>query len=625
MAANKLFTLRKGQVYAVPIVHYNMEMAAQVHMAIQKIQPDCIAVEFAETMQDELLHAASRLPDISVVVTITENLEPLYYLSEPCDAGFEALRSALELNIPAYCIDLDVDDYPIFQDLVPDPYAIQRLGLQHFYGAYEKIVLKKEKDGERFALDHNRELYMARRLKELSLKYDSVLFIGGMYHVQKVLDNMDRQQFPELHHAPREEVRVCTLTEESCRDVMAEYPWISLHYEKIREHLRRSADPFLYESVGEESFPPDRQKLLLDLYRESGKLYAEHSGNSFESYHLRNTMKYVRNYALITNKLQPNLFQLLSAAKGCVDHNYAYETWVLATEYPHLKNIDELPELDLSIEDLWGNSQRIHFHLKGRSEKSGFHARRDKSKQDFEFAPAGAYSICSYQPEDLVIENFGDFLKKKGQSVLMEESGRTQPFSTSLEDGIDTRETIRHWYEKKLYVKVKGKQPGAVGAIVVIFDPDEPEEDSNTREPSYPWCTTWLGEHEQESDMAFFATPMGRDVVGPGISRCEYGGFLLSYPPRRLYNVWQDPDYAKCRNKSEVLLMAAIEYSREPLITYVAASPPPSRMKSYARYLGRKVVYIPIGQISSVLINKLRVFHVLDSHDRRNIADDYIF
>ena len=94
---------------------------------------------------------------------------------------------------------------------------------------------------------------------------------------------------------------------------------------------------------------------------------------------------------------------------------------------------------------------------------------------------------------------------------------------TSLEDGIDTRETIRHWHEKKLYVKMWGKPPGGVGSIVVIFD-DDSQQEGKSYEEKFPWKTTWIGEHEQESDMALYATPLASNVVGPGISRCEYGG-----------------------------------------------------------------------------------------------------
>ena len=70
--------------------------------------------------------------------------------------------------------------------------------------------------------------------------------------------------------------------------------------------------------------------------------------------------------------------------------------------------------------------------------------------------------------------------------------------------------------------------------------------------------------------------------------------------------------------------MAAIDYAVKPVIVYVASSPPRSILKSFARRFGKKVVYIPIGQLSSVILQKLRTFHVLDGHDKRTIADEYI-
>jgi hypothetical protein len=599
--------IQKETIYAVPIIHYNMETAAQVRLACEKIKPDCIAVELAETMQEQLLLAAARLPDISVVISYNQANEPLYYMCEPCDGAFEGLRCSLEHWIPSFCIDLDVDDYPEHREDLPDPYAIHRIGLEKYYEAYLKS--KKAPPSE---VDRNRELYMAKRLKELSFSYNRILYVGGMYHVDNVLKLIDQQKFPPLKHAEREVVELCTLTEDSCREVMAENGWITSNYEKLRE----SSAP---------EFPPDRQKLIFDLCKEASNRYTANTGNAFPGYHLRNIMKFVRNYALVTGRLLPDLYQLLSGAKGCVDHNYAYEVWFLATEYPYRKNLDNLNELDLSIEEVWGHSKIIRFHLKQPGRKKSVFERRNKEKNGFRFLPPGPFSICSFPPEDLVIEKFGDFLKKKGTQILTEEAARTIPFSTSVEDGIDVRETIRHIYEKKLFVKVHGKPPGGVGSVVVVFDEDKPEEENGAYNERYPWKTTWLGEHTQESDMAFYATPLSSNVVGPGISRCEYGGFMMSYPPRRMYDIWSDPDYEECRTKSEVLLMAAIDYATQPLIAYMASSPPRSLMKSFAKRYGKKVVYIPIGQISPVLLNKLRVFHVLDGHDKRTIADEYIF
>ncbi|MEC7839475.1 MAG: hypothetical protein VX777_05510 [Chlamydiota bacterium] len=608
------FYLQKENIYAVPIIHYNMEMAAQVRLCFNEINPDCVAVELAETMELQLLHAASRLPDISIVVASDQRQHPLYYLCEPCDAAFEGLRSALENQVTAKCIDLDIDSYPDIKESLPDPYAIHRLGLKSYYQTYKKIAVKE--GVKKTDLDEKRELHMARRLKELSLSYDRVLFIGGMAHIDSIMKLVDNNSFPKSKHTNRENIQVCTLTEDSCREVMAEYGWISSQYEYLRstERNKRVND-----------FPPDRQKLIFQLYKEAATNYEKSTGNTFAGYHLRNTMKFVRNYALISDCLMPDLYQILCSAKGCVDHNYAYEVWLLGTQYPHLKNIDNLPQLDLKVEDVWGHSKIIRFHMKQQGRKREQLSRRAKDKSNFRFKPPGPFSICSHQPEDVIIENFGKFLQKKGTQILTDEGARTIPFSTSLEEGIDTKETIRHWYEKKLYVKTSGKPPGGVGSVVMIFNEDKPtDEDTNYRE-KYPWKTTWLGEHEQESDMAFYATDLSEKVVGPGISRCEYGGFMMSYPPRRIWDVWSDPDYLKCRSKSEVLLMAAIDYAQKPVVVYVASAPPRSFLKSFAQNCGKKIVYIPIGQLSPVTLNKIRVFHVLDGHDKRKIADEYIY
>lgn len=599
--------IEQNEVTALPITHYNMEMAALARLAYEEVKPDCVAVELAETMQLQLLHGASRLPDLSVIIAYDTHQEPIYYLVEPCDPAFEGLRSALEDDIPAFCIDLDIDAYPIHHDLIPDPFAITKIGHQNYFEEYDKMIPSREKAPSTF--DHYRELYMAKRLKELSLSYDRILFISGMHHTRRVLDLINRSHFPSLKHAERDAVQVCTLTEESSREVMGEIPWITNAYENTR---------------GTKEFPPDRQRLLIDLFKEGAEKYTENTGFDFPGYHLRNLMKYARNYSLVTGRLMPTFFQILSVAKGCVDHNYAYEVWEQATDYPHLKNVDGLDELDLDIEDVWGKSKKIHFHLKEKNPKSFWQKNKiRKDRKQFQFEPPGPFSICSYQPEDIVIENFGRFLKKKGEQLASEEGARSIPFSSSIEDGIDTRETIRHWPEKKLYVKVKGKPPGGVGSIVMIFDEDKKDEDHDYLE-KYPWKMTWLGEHEQESDMAFYSTRISENVVGPGISRCLYGGMMLTYPPRRVLDVWTDPDYQGCRSKSEVLLMAAIDYSVDSLIIYVAEKPPRQALKSYARKFGKKVIYLPIGQLSPVRLKKIQVFHVLDGHHRRKVADEYI-
>ncbi len=606
------FALRYENIWLVPAIHYNMETAAHVCQLFHALRPDCVAVELAETLQEPLLRAASRLPDISVVISYTAQQNPLYYLCEPADAAFEGLRCALENRCAAYCIDLDVDFYPDLRDPLPDPYAIFRVGLEQYWYAYYSLAINPPKASQQ---DEARELHMAKRLKELSARHEKVLAVCGIAHAARILGHLSKKHFTESKHAPREMGEICTVTEESCREILPDGGFLSTAYEKARSQ-------FLITPVS--PFPPDRRLLLLKLYKEGGVNYIEKQKGSFPGYHLRNLMKFSRNYAIISQKLTPSLFQILTAAKGCVDNNYAYEVWKLATEYPFLRNLDNLSEIDLSPDDIWGKSQIIRFRLLQKNEKSSFFNRLGKEKRHYKLITSGRPGFCSYQPEDNAIEKYGDFLKKKGSQILSEEQARTLPFSTSLEDGVDMKETIRHWPERKLYVKVKGKPPDNAGSVIMIFDEDKPDEGMPFVE-KYPWCVTWHGEHSQESDMAFYATRFGEDIVGPGICRCEYGGFMLTYPPRRVLDVWIDPDYAPCQSKSEVLLAAGIDYSLTRTIVYVAAKPPRPLLKSYANKYGKRVVYIPIGQLSPVTLMELKKFHVLDSHEKRQIADDYIF
>ncbi len=52
--------IQSGNIYLLPIIHYNMEMATQVRLAYQALRPDCVAVVLSENMQLQLLHGASR-------------------------------------------------------------------------------------------------------------------------------------------------------------------------------------------------------------------------------------------------------------------------------------------------------------------------------------------------------------------------------------------------------------------------------------------------------------------------------------------------------------------------------------------------------------------------------------
>ena len=58
-------------------------------------------------------------------------------------------------------------------------------------------------------------------------------------------------------------------------------------------------------------------------------------------------------------------------------------------------------------------------------------------------------------------------------------------------------------------------------------------------------------------------------------------------------DVWHDPDYLFAESKPETLLLAALDYTLERFVVYVAARPPRSIFKTVAARLGRRSSTFP--------------------------------
>jgi hypothetical protein len=374
----------------------------------------------------------------------------------------------------------------------------------------------------------------------------------------------------------------------------------------------------------------DRALLNLKLLKIASVNYEKNTGSEIGHNYFNIMLKFLSNYIRLKGSMAAGIYDLLMAARASVDDNYAYEVFEAAAQYPWIDNSQKFVTLELGLKDLKIDGKTVRFHRRLKSvrqifapylkkrkkeEKPGDWLREWKENED---------SICSYPPEDLMIENFGDYLKKKAAGSADDEHARLEPFSTSLMDGVDMRETIRNYHiDGRIFVKISRRSHGAAGTVVMIFDDDHfigaPHNEK------YPYKMTWLGEHGQESDMAFYSTVPGDKIAGPGISRCEYGGFMLSYPPMRLYDIWHDPAYFAAKNKPETLLMAALDYSLEKIVVYCAKKPPRTFFKTIAARLGKKIIYVPIGQFSHITVEKLKVMHILSGKKIRETAKDYIW
>jgi hypothetical protein len=597
-------SLRRGRFTYLPVVPGRMELAIEVREAILRAKPQVVALELPVTLQQAYLRAVARLPEISVIFYTDESEEDraVYVPVEPADPFVEAIRSAREIGADIVFADPDSGERPHLPDAYPDPYAIRHIGLEKYVEAYR--VYPQERSEE-----------LARHADGIAWKLQGchplarVLVIVSLNLLDPVLDSMEQPQAQPMARLRRPGVQVVNPAPECLAEITIEYPYLQYRYEQFR---RLATDLKLI----------DRRHAQLALFREAEKSYEANTGEQMTHWQRRLLARYARNLALADQALMPGIFDLTVAARSIVDDNYGWEVWDTAGRYPPQKQASDVMTVKISGEEVWLDTRKIRLRRRLPSPKRRLRPvglkPRKKEKYPGEWArQLDGNSICSYPPEDLVIEDYGRFLKKKGKSILSEERTRTEPFTTSLLDGIDLRETIRNWHQKKIYVRQFQKIAGNVGSVIVVFDED--------REDRYPYMTTWLGEHQNESDMAFYSTFPFDHLVGPGIGRGEYGGFLMSLPARRMWDVWHDPDYDLAETKPERLLLAGLDYSLERFVVYVAARPPRSMFRSIAARFGRTIIYIPIGQLSPLALKKIRVVHVLDGYDKREMAKEYIW
>ncbi len=639
-----------GPVHPIPIIHYSLEFADAVRRLFDRIRPEAVAVELPRSVQDIVQKGVRRLPELSVVLYQNDKGETVYLPIEPTDPLTEAIRSGMEAGIPVYFVDLDLDEYPIHRDFVPDTYAVHRLGILAYYNIYAQQVLPLKKTNA----DLRREAGMAYRLQKLAAKHNKILFVCGLAHLDGVRGAFFRPQAEPLEKTKRTGVSLFNLHPDDLPEIITEFPFLTSVYEYRRRGLPPQPELSKYtvrkklgvltlmnggkDTCSEEEAldasirwsannikpgPVDRQMIHLRLFDQAARHYHQDTGEEVYRWQKRAFFRFSRNYALLENRLLADFYQLLAAARGCVDDNFCYAFWRLGSFYPWQKAQSSVATIRMSGEMLWLGTRKIHIRRRiPRIKRRPVYIpkkRRIKERRPGEWLEGFEDPfICSYPPEDLAVEDYGSFLKSKSAQVLSADEAATLPFETTILDGIDMRETARHIHEGRIYVKEFKRVKGGVGSIVVIFDDDKTGD-------KYPYLMTWLGEHDQESDMAFYATDPAEHIVGPGISRCTYGGFVMTFPPLRLADVWGDPEYDWARTKAERLLLAGLEYSVERHVVYVAKSRPRSFIKQVATRWGKCIVYIPIGQLSPIKLKQIRTLHVLAGKDKRKIAENYIW
>lgn len=648
-------------IACVPCLHYRVEFADAVRRAVVLYQPDAIAVELPPTLAPSLRLAIQHLPALSVLFYLDSEQQPLYLQIEPTDAIVEAVRSGMEKQIPLHFVDIDAGYTHQHDDPVPDAYACLRLGLR----AYCEKVMASLRQQPKTPEDRRREQAMAYHLQSLQRQHKRILFVGGMAHIEAITQDLKSPQPMPFSRRHREDIHVFHLHPDSVREIAIETPFLIAVYELRRHALPPEPPPRLPKhrprferfELLQGGRPSDPERLYLDaLYRaarqahgpaqpsrkcpvyllpldrlfvqealisEAAHRYQAEIGERVSAEQRAVLRRYAARYAAIEQRLVSDLFQLLTAARFCVDEDFCYEVWDLATRYPWQEHHTAMPmvEVDQAEEIVEDARQRLLARLLKQRRQSErrlpIRPRPVRRSADEWKRYVSGETIFTYPPEDRALASCLQTLQEIALRRLAQERTLIRPFCAGMLDGVDIGETLRHPNEGQVYVRESGRVMGKIASVVLIFEND-PETSR------YPYKGTWLGESEDAPDRAFYATPPDEKSGGAGVHRCEYGGLLLSAPSGRLFDVWSDIDYRLARSPAEVLLLAALDYAVEPYVLYLAKRPCRSWFHKIAARMGLRILCFSLHEIGPPTRKKIRTFHLLDSIERREHTEDLL-
>ena len=620
-------------VTALPVLHGSGDFAWEIRRWMMAESFDCVAVPLPESFQSLVEQAILALPTPSLVaqrtaiVTATEwspeseaeadddssqanqasaRSEASFVPIDPCQPVIAALRTAMGDHIPRRFIDLETEQFEVTSRVMPDAYALKQLSLDKFAAAVIPFIEAPNSEQWR-----RRIRFMAWQLRELSVDFRNILFVPSVLDWPWI-----RQAFlsPDLRAPDHESVsdpKWFEVDPQTLYFMLGEIPSITGLYEQARAELGDDTNLSI-----------DGVKELLLQARDS---YLEDYGNrarKITPFLLKQILKYIRNLSLIDNRFTPQLTSIVTAAKQIAGDGYALHVLERAKQYPYLRDL-ALEEVRVAIDHIAFPDEEIvpaANRLPGPPRlltqielipKPDLDQVRDWQQQ------WNPFSQCSWPPEDEVIESFRQSVFDRAREVMGADLAHTEKFTTSIKDGIDIRDTVRHWYDGEIYVKVLPPNRGNLDCAVMLFDsPADPRH--------YPWRTTWFAEHKNESTLTFFATDFSQNPIGPGICLATYGGAMFLFPPVAIPDIWQDPRLEFATTLEEQLLGAACLHSQCPHIALVSAAPPGPAWRQIAKRFKKQWVHLPLSRFSDSTIQQLRMVHVLNGKDIRSYAADFI-
>ncbi len=614
-----------SRIRILPIRNASSDVAQEVRDLFLAQRADCLAVGLPPSVEPFVEQAVERLPEISLVVLPEPDQHDQamcsYIPIDPCQPVIMAIRVAMGEAIDRAYLDREVTIFEPLSFPSPDPYALKQISLPIFAGAMLPFMPYPKPESQRW----DRIKWMAFKLHELELDYSSIVCLCPIEDWPWLRDAYQQRWAYTLPEPLDQAPFLCVPEPSTLYFALCELPFFTELFERRRFEAR--SDTHLSLDGIKELLIESRIRWLS---KRSPTLAQE--GNWVTPQLLQMFLQYVRNLSLLEHRLTPDLYTLVLAAKQMAGDEFAITVLETAKTYG-FHNLESSvfgwPTYGVGIEQLESPDGQV-VQAKNRLQGAPVAwrslslkptaTRQTKQQWAYRWNPFGQ---CSWPPEDDRIEGFTAHVREQAKAVLGADLAHVDKFTTSIRDGIDMRETLRHWNPQPgqklgdIYVKDIPPSRGKVEIVVFLFE--VPADHTK-----FSWQATWYAEHAQESTLCFYATPFLENMIGPGIGQSQYGGTLFQFPPRPIPNVWDDPRLAFAESLEDRLIAGAAMHSQETHIAVVSPIPLLARWKKIARKFDRKLIPIPLSRFSGQTVNRLRHFHVLNGHEIRSFASQFI-
>jgi hypothetical protein len=555
----------RSKLLAVPAIHFNHIFAVEVNRICSnpEMRPEAIAVELGPKSAAAALNWLRELgvgPEIRkklpVMLGLTKRnrmirssfMEKAFRLQQqtgrdlselppevlygelefashsllcfsPTDSIIEALRCALELNLPLYGVDLEESANSHYRPvLLPDPMAANGNLIAYVTRNARYAAQYREEE-----VDSRREVTMAARLKTLLSKYSRILFTCGMAHwllVQRLIDDssVSPSQLPQAGEGEEKDFTRVIVHPLMAIQHMDLFPAVVERYETSRRppyeltshgNCKPALDPGkMFENLLKKTYQSHFYRKKKRHYEQRYQDLATH--RQFETY--------LRNICALDHRVVPDLVMTIKAAQEMMSEafvkrlsaRFLHFPWASPDEYPDCCLLAPFPDHEdgasCAVFVKKGLQQGKYFYISPVPGNSQYATRLKISYEwgGIRQKKEDGGVLHTWTPWDFLISSMS--LCAINQAGGKSYERKTEIFEGSILEGIDIKSTLRAYSrgEEVVYVKDRLKKyscdaspPGDGFPVVWVL---EPGEHRGARwSPLYEDCN-WMTKHVRDPE-----------------------------------------------------------------------------------------------------------------------------